>query len=232
MNSYARRLEQQKDQRYHELKDIKDQWRTGDQLFHGIEMLLPEERGIQPKFVLDLFSDGQNAKCFDYFTAENNALLQNWQETLRWLSGNTPDYAFANPPYSIEQTDEGEVITGMTPIIRKALDERENGARLAFLIKAATSETWWPDEKPDRTIFIKGRVSFERPVWFNPDPNSQKKVTRQSAFFGCAVLIFNKHLPRNREPMYIHRKALLSLGRKRAEELAEARKRHIQAFSL
>lgn len=230
MNFYTRDLEALKDKRHHDLKEVKDQWRTGDALFHGIEELLPEENGHKPRFVLDLFSDGQNAKCFDYFTAENNALLQDWQETLYFLAGKRPDYAFANPPYSVEQTAEGEVITGMTPIITKALEEREKGGRFAFLIKAATSEAWWPDEQPDRTIFIKGRVSFERPVWFNPDP--AKKMPKQAAFFGCAVLIFNKHLPRDKEPLYIHRKELLVMGRKRAEELAEARKRHIQAFSL
>lgn len=228
MNSYVRRLEAVKDQRYHELKEVGDQWRTGDALFHGIEILLPPEKRRQPKFVLDLFTDGQNSKCPEYFTAEDNALLQDWTSRLQEITNGEPDYAFANPPYSIIQSDEGETITGMAPIINKALEERERGGRFAFLIKAATSETWWPDTEPDRTIFIKGRVAFERPVWFN----AKERVPRQSAFFGCAVLVFNKHLPRDKEPVYIHRKELLAFGRQRAEELAEFRQRHIQSFSL
>ncbi|WP_324271096.1 phage N-6-adenine-methyltransferase (plasmid) [Enterobacter hormaechei] len=228
MNSYVRRLEAVKDQRFHELKEIGDQWRTGDALFHGIETLcLPSEKRRPPKFVLDLFTDGQNSKCPDYFTAEDNALLQDWTGRLQGITEEA-DYAFANPPYSIIQSDEGDIITGMAPIMEKALEEREQGGRFAFLIKAATSETWWPDSEPDRTYFIKGRVAFERPEWFRPE----KPVSRQSAFFGCAVLVFNKHLPRDKEPVYIHRKELLAFGRKRAEELAEIRQRHIQSFSL
>lgn len=230
MNHYVRKLEAIKDQRYHELKEVGDQWRTGDALFHGIELLLPEEKSHKPTFVLDLFTDGQNSKCPDYFTAEDNALHQPWQETLYFLADGKPDYAFANPPYSVIQSENGDVITGMAPIMEKALEERENGGRFAFLIKAATSETWWPDTIPDRTIFIKGRVAFERPVWFTADPAT--KIPKQSAFFGCAVLLFNKHLPRNKEPLYIHRKELLAMGKKRAEELSAARLKHIKAFSL
>lgn len=230
MNSYVRRLEATKDQPFHELKEIGDQWRTGDALFHGIEQFLPPEKRRQPKFVLDLFTDGQNSKCFDFFTAEDNALAQDWTGRLQEITDGEPEYAYANPPYSIIQSDEGDIITGMAPIMEKALEEREKGGRFAFLIKAATSETWWPDDEPDRTIFIKGRVAFERPEWFRPEPG--KKILKASAFFGCAVLIFNKHLPRDKEPVYIHRKELLAFGRKRAEELAEARQKHIQSFSL
>lgn len=229
MNRYTRHLEFLKDKTFHELKEVGDQWRTGDALFHGIETFLPPENRRQPKFVLDLFTDGQNSKCPEYYTSEDNALLQNWTDRLQSIT-EEPDYAFANPPYSIIQSDDGEAITGMAPIMEKALEEREKGGRFAFLIKAATSETWWPDNEPDRTIFIKGRVAFERPVWFRGEPG--KKITRQSAFFGCAILVFNKHLPRDKEPVYIQRKELLAFGRKRAEELAEARNRHIQSFSL
>lgn len=231
MNDYARRLQEIKAKQFHDQKEIGDQWRTTDNMLHGIETLLPEEDGTKPRFVLDLFTDGQNAKCPDYFTAENNALLQDWGASLDLLfDGDAIPYAFANPPYSISQSDDGDFITGMAPIMAKVMEEREKGARMAFLIKAATSETWWPDNLPDRTIFIKGRISFEKPVWFRQDP--AKKAAKNSAFFGCAVLIFNKYLKPNKEPLYIHRKEIEKLGQPFADAMAERRRQHIENFEL
>ena len=44
-------------------------------------------------FVLDLFTDGDNAKCAAYYTAEDNALAHDWSERLAELKG----AAFGNP---------------------------------------------------------------------------------------------------------------------------------------
>lgn len=43
----------------------------------------------------DLFTDGDNAKCAAYYTAEDNALAHDWSERLAELKG----AAFGNPPY-------------------------------------------------------------------------------------------------------------------------------------
>lgn len=227
MNSYVRAINAVKAQEFHDLKEVKDQWRTSDAMFHGIELMLPNNG----KFVLDLFTDGQNSKCPDYYTAAENALAQNWAEDLEFLTpAGINGYAFGNPPYSnITLDDEGgDVITGMKPIMEKAFEQREAGARFALLIKAATSETWWPDNLPDMTIFVKGRVAYERPLWFNP----KAKTPKHSAFFGCAVLVFDKTMDRVPAPVYVTKKDLITKGKPIAAAMAKQRQSHIESFEL
>lgn len=231
MNSYVRRLNDIKKLPVHDLKMVGDQWRTSDPLFFGIESLLPMEGTKKPVFTLDLFTDGQNSKVPEfYYTAQDNALKQDWADDLDFLQPKGGlGYAFGNPPYSITQSDEGDVITGMGPIIEKCIEQREKGARIALLIKAATSETWWPDDVPDQTIFLKGRVAFERPVWLK----LKDKTAKHSAFFGCAVLIFNKALELRRDrPLYIPKKELINLGKPKAQRLAKQRAEFIENFDL
>ncbi|CNJ88554.1 DNA N-6-adenine-methyltransferase [Yersinia aldovae] len=88
----------------HKLKLIGDQWRTPDALFWGINAMFGP-------LVLDLFSDGENAKTPAYYTAEDNALTQDWAAKLTELNG----AAFANPPYSTAKKHEGQYITGIVP---------------------------------------------------------------------------------------------------------------------
>ncbi|MCV5901397.1 phage N-6-adenine-methyltransferase, partial [Escherichia coli] len=85
-------------------------------------------------------SDGQNAKCAAFYTAEDNALTQDWSERLINLNG----AAFANPPYSRATQHQEHYITGMRYIMQHASAMREKSGRYVFLIKAATSEVWWP----------------------------------------------------------------------------------------
>lgn len=188
------------------LKEIGDEWRTPDKLYWGAFQLYGP-------FVLDLFSDGDNAKCATYYTAEDNALTQPWAE---FLDGGT---AFANPPYSRSSYDDnGQPTTGMRHIIAKAEAEREKGARVVFLIKAAPSESWWP-EHADHVCWIKGRVGFELPLW-------AQHLKASSAGFGQAIVVFDKNWRGERE-RYIARDVLERQGQQlidaieqRAEQLA------------
>jgi phage N-6-adenine-methyltransferase len=109
--------------------------------------------------VLDLFTDGENSKCPDFYTAEDNALTHDWSERLAELNG----AAFANPPYSRAMQHDDVYITGMRHIVDLAM--REKGGRYVILIKAATSEVWWP-ENADHIAFIRGRIGFDVPKWF------------------------------------------------------------------
>lgn len=188
------------------LRDIGDEWRTPDPLYWGINQLYGP-------FILDLFTDGDNAKCDLYYTAEDNALAQPWAEQLNG------GIAFANPPYSRSSYDEhGSPTTGMRHIVAKAMAERELGARVVFLIKAAPSESWWP-EHADHICWIKGRVGFDLPDWAS-------HLKGSSAGFGQAVVVFDKHWKGERE-RYIERDVLVSQGQQlmdaieqRAQELA------------
>lgn len=197
LNKYCKALAALRSQPAHELKEVGDQWRTPDLLFWGINALFGP-------LVLDLFADDDNAKCPAWYTAEDNALTQDWSERLAELGG----AGYGNPPYSRSQYHEKQAITGMTHIMNYAAAQREKGGRYVFLIKAAPSETWWP-EGADHIVFIRGRIGFDLPVWFVPADEKQKPT---SAFFAGAIAVFDKSW-RGERFSYINRKELEAKGR-------------------
>lgn len=211
MNSYLQALNEQKALPHHLLKDIGDQWRTPDPLFWGINAMFGP-------LVLDLFTDGENSKCPAFYTVNDNALIQDWSARLAGLNG----AAFGNPPYSRPAQHDGVNITGMVQIISHTLKMRDLGGRYVFLIKAATSETWWPEDA-DHIAFIRGRVGFDAPFWFKP---KDKKQVPTGAFFAGAIVIFDKSW-RGEKISYISRAALETQGemfmaqiRREAEKMA------------
>jgi phage N-6-adenine-methyltransferase len=119
-NSYCESLAAQRVAASHKLKEVGDQWRTPD-LFWGINAMFGP-------LVLDLFADDSNAKCPAWYTAEDNALTQDWSGRLSELGG----AAFGNPPYSRSQYHEKQAITGMTHIMNYAAAQREKGGRYVF----------------------------------------------------------------------------------------------------
>lgn len=176
-NSYCLALESLRAQQTHQLKQIGDQWRTPDRLWWGINSMFGP-------LVLDLFADESNAKCEAYYSAEDNALSQNWSERLAGLNG----AAYANPPYSRASQHEGQYITGMRQIMAHTFAMRETGGRYIFLIKAATGEVWWPEDA-DHIAFIRGRISFDLPDWYRP---AAGQPSESSAGFGAAIAVFDK----------------------------------------
>lgn len=196
-NKYCQALAALRSKPAHELKEVGDQWRTPDLLFWGINALFGP-------LVLDLFADDDNAKCPAWYTAEDNALTQDWSERLAELGG----AGYGNPPYSRSQYHEKQAITGMTHIMNYAAAKREKGGRYVFLIKAAPSETWWPEDA-DHIVFIRGRIGFDLPVWFVPADEKQKPT---SAFFAGAIAVFDKSW-RGERFSYINRTELEAKGR-------------------
>ncbi|ELZ5042139.1 phage N-6-adenine-methyltransferase [Enterobacter hormaechei] len=196
-NKYCRALAELRSKPAHELKEVGDQWRTPDLLFWGIN-------SIFGPMVLDLFADDNNAKCPAWYTAEDNALTQDWSERLAELGG----AAFANPPYSRSQYHEKQAITGMTHIMNHTMAMRDKGGRYIYLVKSATSETWWPEDA-DHIMFIRGRIGFDLPVWFVPADEKQQPT---SAFFAGAIAVFDKTW-RGESFSYINRTELEEKGR-------------------
>ena len=96
----------------------------------------------------------------------------------------------------------------MTHIMNYAAAQREKGGRYVFLIKAAPSETWWPEDA-DHIVFIRGRIGFDLPVWFVPADEKQKPT---SAFFAGAIAVFDKSW-RGERFSYINRTELEAKGR-------------------
>lgn len=195
-SDYVIELDELRNKPAHMLKDVGDQWRSPDALYWG----------INAKFgpcTLDLFTDGQNSKCPNYYTAEDNALTQDWSEKLKELGG----AAYANPPYSRATYHDKQAVTGMVHIMEYAQAMREKGGRYIFLIKAATSETWWP-EYADHVAFIRGRIGFDLPDWFVPANEKQKP---SGAFFAGAVVILDKDWQGDKIS-YISRDELIAIG--------------------
>ena len=210
-NKYCRELAELRSQAVHELKEVGDQWRTPENIFWGINAMFGP-------LVLDLFSDGENSKCEAYYTAEDNALTKDWSARLEELNG----AAFGNPPYSRASQHEEQYITGMRYIMQHASAMREKGGRYVFLIKAATSEVWWPEDA-DHIAFIRGRIGFDLPTWFVP---KDEKQVPSGAFFAGAVAVFDKNW-RGPAMSYVSRKELEARGdsflaqiRREAERLA------------
>lgn len=196
-NKYCQVLAELRNRRAHYLKDVGDQWRSPDLLVWGINAMFGP-------LVLDLFADDDNTKCPTWYTAEDNALTQDWSDRLAELGG----AAFANPPYSRSQYHEKQAVTGMTHIMAHTMAMREKGGRYVFLIKAATSETWWPEDA-DHIVFIRGRIGFDLPVWFVPADDKQKPT---GAFFAGAIAVFDKSW-RGERFSYISRTELEAKGR-------------------
>ncbi len=124
-----------------------DQWRTPDNIFWGINTLFGP-------FVLDLFTDGDNAKCAAYYTAEDNALAHDWSERLAELKG----AAFGNPRTAAPVSMRGNTSPACV-IMKHASAMRDKGGRYVFLIKAATSEVWWPEDAEPYCF-------YSRAYWF------------------------------------------------------------------
>lgn len=195
-SDYAIALEELRNKPAHMLKDVGDQWRTPDALYWGINAKFGP-------FTLDLFTDGQNSKCPDYYTAEDNALTQDWSEKLKELGG----AAYGNPPYSRSSYHDKQAVTGVRNIMEHAQAMRERGGRYVFLLKAATSEVWWP-EWADHVAFIRGRIGFDLPDWFVPADEKQKP---SGAFFAGAVVILDKDWQGDKIS-YISRDELIAIG--------------------
>lgn len=191
MNHYAQALAELQAQPDHELKQIGDQWQTPKALAWGLFHQFAPTLG---PVVLDMFADDCNALVPHYYDAEDNALTQELAADLRRLGG----AAFGNPPYSRPCADsEGNPITGMEAILNYCREQRAQGAKIMLLIKAATSETWWPEDA-DFIQFISGRIGFEVPSWY--EPRDPKKDKPSASGFASAVAIFDASWQGERRP--------------------------------
>lgn len=196
-SEYVKKLNLLKSKPTHKLNEIGDQWCSPEELYWGINTKFGP-------FTLDLFTDGANSKAPHFYTAEDNALTQDWSDKLKEIGG----AAFGNPPYSRSSYHEKQAITGVGHIINHARSMRDKGGRYVFLLKAATSESWWPEDA-DHVCFIRGRIGFDVPKWFIPADEKQKPT---GAFFAGAVVVFDKDWKGDRVS-YIQREELEGAGK-------------------
>ncbi|MBQ3060208.1 MAG: adenine methyltransferase [Desulfovibrio sp.] len=94
-------------------------------------------------FVLDVCATPANTKCEQFFTKEENGLLQPWYGR-----------AWMNPPYG----------RGINAWVKKATEEvRKNTEQVVCLLPARTDTAWWHDyvERYAFSVrFIRGRITF------------------------------------------------------------------------
>lgn len=221
-NQYVIDLQQTMDMAAHTPNEIGDQWRTPDWLYLALNELYGP-------FVIDLFTDGQNSKCRHYYTADDNALMQDWAEGLRrgaelyGADHAEPVKGFANPPYSIKRASRGRNaphVTGMQHIMQKAHKEHKRGVPTVWLTKSATSEGWWPDALCSKIIHIKGRIGFDVPHWYKPDLLASSAST---AGFGASIILFDGESEGRQPEEYISRELLMEIGMPLAKATAAQR---------
>ena len=91
-------------------------------------------------FELDACATAENAKCPRFFTAEQDALQQQWTGSV-----------FCNPPYGPE----------LGRWLKKALESSEHGATVVCLVPARTDTAWWHQLCMKGNIFfVRGRLRF------------------------------------------------------------------------
>lgn len=109
-----------------------DNWSTPQDFFNMYNMRF--------NFTLDVCASADNAKCKNYFTAEQNGLVQDWPGTC-WM----------NPPY-------GKTIGAW---MKKAYESSMQGATVVCLVPARTDTSWWHDyAKKGDVTFVRGRLKF------------------------------------------------------------------------
>ena len=94
-------------------------------------------------FDLDPCAASSNTKCINFFSEDQDGLLQNWE-------GYT---AFVNPPYG----------RGIDKWIQKGYEEsRKQHTKVVMLIPARTDTKYWHQYimKADEVYFVKGRLKF------------------------------------------------------------------------
>ena len=102
-----------------------------------------EELDREFRFTLDPCATPENAKCYKYFTKEENGLVQDWSK----------DTVFMNPPYGRE----------IGKWVKKAHNEAMEGATVVCLIPARTDTAYWHEYVIGGNAevrFIKGRLKF------------------------------------------------------------------------
>ena len=108
-----------------------DLWATPQAVFDALN--------AEFHFTLDACASPENAKCSDFFSADDDGLRKDWRGTV-WM----------NPPYS-------EVADWMAKAYASALA----GAIVVCLIPSRTDTRWWHDYAMKGEIrFLRGRLRF------------------------------------------------------------------------
>lgn len=95
------------------------------------------------EFIWDLAASKENTKATNYFTEEDNSLIQNWPKGEGW--------SWCNPPY-------GDI----EPWVWWACHEAESGSKVAMLVPASVGSNWWSEYVHTEcyVTLLNGRITF------------------------------------------------------------------------
>lgn len=109
------------------------------------------------QFGLDVCADWNNAKCFNYFTKEQDGLSKDWVKS---SSGMT---CWMNPPYGRE----------IGKWMKKAYESSLQNAKIVYLIPTRTNTTQQHDHTTKNEIkFLKKHLKFDNSKNPTPFPNT------------------------------------------------------------
>jgi phage N-6-adenine-methyltransferase len=131
---------------HHSTEQGTNDWRTPRSFF--------EKLHAEFRFEVDAAASSTNAMLPFYWTVEDDALAQDW--------ATVGGAVWCNPPY-------GRVIGKW---LAKAVQERDHGVTTVLLTFARTDTAWWHDYamQANVIVFVRGRLSFERPDGTKGDP--------------------------------------------------------------
>ena len=111
-----------------------DEWETPQEVFDALH----SEFG----FSIDVAANERNAKCADFYSVEDDGLVQEWAPRVVWM----------NPPYG----------RNIEYWVAKAAIEAGKGATVVGLVPARTDTRWWHTwVMPLAEIrFVRGRIKF------------------------------------------------------------------------
>lgn len=118
----------------------KDNWETPWTLVNNVNRDFP--------LVLDVCTDGKNAKCDVYLT---DSLTQDWAAIVNMVGGG---FVWCNPPYS-----------KVGPWVDKLIETLDNGVGSVLLVNAGTSSLWFHQalSRCAELWIFKGRIAFTDP---------------------------------------------------------------------
>lgn len=110
-----------------------DMWETPQWFFNELD----NEFG----FTLDACAIKENAKCYNFYSPEQNGLNQPWTGTV-----------WCNPPYGRQ----------ISKCVKKAHDSAGNGTTVVMLLPARTDTAWFHDYiyGVAEIRFVRGRLRF------------------------------------------------------------------------
>ena len=112
-----------------------EEWETPVDLFDRLHAIY--------HFQLDACASATNAKCRQFFTRSDDALVQSWAQYGRvWM----------NPPYGRQ----------IGQFMKKACEKSQKGSLVVALVPARTDTKWWHNwiaGKAD-TLFLHGRLRY------------------------------------------------------------------------